>query len=69
MDRSLFMCEMMMNDDACVGKKPKGAPKNPLSAYTLFVVETRRQVSEAHPHLSFGEIAVLGKCWFVFVDC
>mmetsp|Transcript_3840 Transcript_3840/g.4781 ORF Transcript_3840/g.4781 Transcript_3840/m.4781 type:complete len:264 (-) Transcript_3840:755-1546(-) len=45
-------------------KKRKGAPKNPLSAYTCFVMEMRPIVGAEHPEMTFGEVAVqVGQMW------
>jgi len=45
-------------------KKKKGAPRNPLSAYTFFVMENRRLVQAAHPDWNFKEVSVeVGKLW------
>jgi len=45
-------------------KKIEGAPKNPLSAYTFFLMENRRNVQKAHPDWSFKEVSVeVGKRW------
>ncbi len=45
-------------------KKKKMGPKNPLSAYTYFVMENRPLVSVDNPKLSFGEVAAkVGVMW------
>lgn len=45
-------------------KKRKGSPKNPLSAYTCFVMETRPIVACDNPQMTFGEVASqVGVMW------
>jgi len=45
-------------------KKRKGAPKNPLSAYTYFIMDVRKDVAAKNPKMSFREVAIaVGKMW------
>lgn len=38
-------------------KKKRTGPKNPKSAYTFFVMDTRKEISKNFPEKSFGEVA------------
>mmetsp|Transcript_12080 Transcript_12080/g.19662 ORF Transcript_12080/g.19662 Transcript_12080/m.19662 type:complete len:279 (+) Transcript_12080:47-883(+) len=45
-------------------KKRKGAPKNPLSAYTYYIMDVRKDVALNNPHMSFRDVAVhVGQMW------
>jgi hypothetical protein len=46
------------------GKKPLGAPKNPRSAYTLYMKCIRDEVAEQNPGATFAEIGrTVGEKW------
>ncbi|GBG34179.1 High mobility group protein [Hondaea fermentalgiana] len=51
-------------DDRQRRKKRKGAPKNPLSAYTYYIMDVRKDVAAANPSMSFREVAIaVGRMW------